>query len=47
MINSTKVLIIEDLISTGGSCIKAIHAVQEKGCEVRACLAIFSYSCLI
>lgn len=38
-----KVLVIEDLISTGGSSLKAIKAVQEVGCEVVAAMAIFTY----
>ena len=38
-----KVLVIEDLISTGGSSIKAIHALKEIDCEVVGALAIFSY----
>ena len=38
-----KVLIIEDLISTGGSSLKAVEAVRETGCEVVGVLAIFSY----
>lgn len=38
-----KVVVIEDLISTGGSSIKAAQAVQEAGAEVLAVLAIFSY----
>lgn len=38
-----KVLVIEDLISTGGSSIKAVHALKEVGCEVIGTLAIFSY----
>lgn len=38
-----KVIVIEDLISTGGSSIKAAQAVQEAGGEVLAVLAIFSY----
>ena len=38
-----KVLIIEDLISTGGSSLKAVEAVRETGCEVIGVLAIFSY----
>ena len=38
-----KVLLIEDLISTGGSSIAAVKAIQEaQGC-VPYCLAIFSY----
>ena len=38
-----KVLVIEDLISTGGSSLKAVEAVRETGCEVVGVLAIFSY----
>ncbi|MFA5797169.1 MAG: orotate phosphoribosyltransferase [Candidatus Woesearchaeota archaeon] len=37
------VLIIEDLISTGGSSIKAIENVREAGGVVTDCVAIFSY----
>jgi orotate phosphoribosyltransferase len=38
-----KVLIIEDLISTGGSSINGVEAVRAAGCSVEACLAIFTY----
>lgn len=38
-----KVIVIEDLISTGGSSLKAALAVQEAGAEPLAVLAIFSY----
>ena len=38
-----KVLVIEDLISTGGSSIKAVEAVRAVNCEVVGVLAIFSY----
>lgn len=38
-----KVILIEDLISSGGSSVKAIQAVQNSGFEVVACLAIFTY----
>jgi orotate phosphoribosyltransferase len=38
-----RVLVIEDLISTGGSCLKAVAAVREAGGEVAGVLAIFSY----
>ena len=37
------VVVIEDLISTGGSSIKAIEALREKGCKVKGMLAIFTY----
>ncbi|WP_195572828.1 orotate phosphoribosyltransferase [Paenibacillus sp. 1001270B_150601_E10] len=38
-----KVVVIEDLISTGGSSLKAALAVKEVGAEPVAVLAIFSY----
>ncbi len=41
--NGKKVLLIEDLISTGGSSIAAVKAIQECGGCVPYCLAIFSY----
>ncbi|MFB5759341.1 orotate phosphoribosyltransferase [Paenibacillus medicaginis] len=38
-----KVIVIEDLISTGGSSIKAAKAVEQAGAATLAVLAIFSY----
>ncbi|WP_424768349.1 orotate phosphoribosyltransferase [Paenibacillus sp. sgz302251] len=38
-----KVVVIEDLISTGGSSLKAGLAVREAGAEVLSVLAIFTY----
>lgn len=38
-----KVLVIEDLISTGGSSLKAVEALRNAGCEVAGMLAIFTY----
>ncbi|MCB0838099.1 MAG: orotate phosphoribosyltransferase [Bacteroidetes bacterium] len=38
-----KYVIIEDLISTGGSSVKAVKAVQETGATVLVTLSIFSY----
>jgi orotate phosphoribosyltransferase len=38
-----KVLVIEDLISTGGSSLKAVEAVREQGIEVVGLLALFTY----
>jgi orotate phosphoribosyltransferase len=38
-----KVVVIEDLISTGGSSLKAAEAVQAEGGEVLGVAAIFSY----
>ena len=37
------VVIIEDLISTGGSSLKACDAIREAGCEVKGMAAIFTY----
>ncbi len=39
----SKVLVIEDLISTGGSSLKAVEAIREAGCEVVGMAAIFTY----
>jgi len=38
-----KVLLIEDLISTGGSSLKAAQAVRNQGMEVVGMLAVFTY----
>lgn len=38
-----KVLVIEDLISTGGSSLQAVEALREYGVKVVATMAIFSY----
>lgn len=38
-----KVLMIEDLVSTGGSSISAIEGVREAGGQVDVCCSIFSY----
>jgi len=38
-----KVLVIEDLISTGGSCLRAVANLRADGLEVVGVLAIFSY----
>lgn len=37
------VVIIEDLISTGGSSLKAVDALRKAGCEVKGMAAIFTY----
>ncbi len=39
-----KVVVIEDLISTGGSSLKAVEAIRNDGSEVLGMLAIFTYS---
>lgn len=38
-----KVVIIEDLVSTGKSSLQAVRAVRDAGCEVVGMVAIFSY----
>ena len=38
-----KVVVVEDLISTGGSSLKAVAALREYGCEVVGMVASFTY----
>jgi len=38
-----RVLVVEDLISTGGSSLGAVKALRDAGCEVVGMLAIFTY----
>lgn len=38
-----KVVVIEDLVSTGGSSLKAVEALRNAGCEVLGMAAIFTY----
>lgn len=38
-----KVVVVEDLISTGGSSLKACEAIRAAGCEVVGMVAIFTY----
>ncbi len=37
------VVVIEDLVSTGGSSLKAVEALREVGCDVKGMAAIFTY----
>ncbi len=39
----SNVVVIEDLISTGQSSLKAVHALRESGIEVKGLIAIFTY----
>ncbi|MBD5184737.1 MAG: orotate phosphoribosyltransferase [Bacteroidales bacterium] len=39
----TKVVVIEDLISTGGSCIDVVEALREAGADVLGVVSIFTY----
>jgi orotate phosphoribosyltransferase len=38
-----KVVVAEDLISTGGSVITAVQALREAGCDVLGVVSIFTY----
>lgn len=38
-----KVVVVEDLISTGGSSLKAVQALRDYGCEVIGMVASFTY----
>jgi orotate phosphoribosyltransferase len=38
-----KVAVIEDLVSTGGSSLKAVHAIRDAGMEVLGMVSIFTY----
>ncbi|WP_044893826.1 orotate phosphoribosyltransferase [Bacillus alveayuensis] len=38
-----KVVVVEDLISTGGSALTAVQALREEGCDVLGVVAIFTY----
>lgn len=38
-----KIVVVEDLISTGGSSLNAVHALKEAGCDVLGVAAIFTY----
>lgn len=44
VIKGAKVVVIEDLISTGGSCIKVVESLRDSGFEVLGVVAIFSYN---
>ena len=39
----TKVVVVEDLISTGGSCIDVVESLREVGAEVLGVASIFTY----
>ncbi|MBD5201226.1 MAG: orotate phosphoribosyltransferase [Bacteroidales bacterium] len=39
----SKVVVIEDLVSTGGSSLKAVEAIRAAGCDVVGMTAIFTY----
>lgn len=39
----SKVVVVEDLISTGGSSLKAVEALRQHGCEVLGMVAAYTY----
>ena len=43
ILQNQNAVLVEDLISTGGSALKAIKALREEGMEADNCLAIFTY----
>ncbi len=43
MEKGTKVVVVEDLISTGGSAIDVVEALREEGADVRGIVSIFTY----
>ena len=38
-----KVVVVEDLISTGGSCLEVVEALREAGAKVLGVVSIFTY----
>jgi len=42
-VSGRKVVVIEDLISTGGSSLEAVSALKENGAELMGVFAIFTY----
>lgn len=44
IIEGANVVVVEDLISTGGSCIKVVDALRDAGFNVLGVVAIFSYN---
>lgn len=43
LVPGQKVVVIEDLVSTGASSLKAVQAIRAAGCEVVGMVAIFTY----
>ncbi len=43
LIPGQKVVVVEDLVSTGGSSLKAVESIRNAGCEVIGMVAIFTY----
>ena len=45
-VNGKRVLLIEDMVSTGGSSLSGVQALRNEGAKVSDCLVIFSYEFL-
>ena len=43
LVPGQKVVVVEDLISTGGSCIEVVEALREAGADVLGVVSIFTY----
>lgn len=43
LLPSQKVVVVEDLISTGGSCIEVVNVLREAGADVLGIVSIFTY----
>jgi orotate phosphoribosyltransferase len=43
VVNRQKVVVVEDLVSTGGSSLKAVQALRDAGFEVLGMVSIFNY----
>jgi orotate phosphoribosyltransferase len=41
-----RIVVVEDLISTGGSSLNAVQALRDAGCNIRGMVAIFTYNLL-
>ncbi|MEI7662229.1 MAG: orotate phosphoribosyltransferase [Bacteroidota bacterium] len=39
-----RIVVVEDLVSTGGSSLNAVKALRDAGCNVKGMVAIFSYN---
>jgi orotate phosphoribosyltransferase len=39
-----RIVVVEDLISTGGSSLSAVQALREAGCNIKGMVAIFTYN---
>lgn len=44
LVKGEKVVLVEDLISTGGSCLEAVKTLREAGAEVMGVISIFTYN---